>query len=482
MDVSKGNALNNISSPHRSLRVSAVTLTASLCLASHAELAPAANTPLPTTPGLTSVQQPVANAIDVVCPDLVFNRNVAPNPSGTEPERLAYSCSAMVVTSYVQQFGTNPPFDPTGSLDLRISNERLRELVQAAGPVQMNAQKQVTTTSARLNLLAARLFDLRGGARGFSVSMNDADAPQHAAAAQASGGGASADFGGRLGGFVKLAGNWGKVDRTDLQDAYDYDAFSVLAGVDYRVTEAFVLGGAVSYEDTRSRFDNSLGHIDATTWSFSGYGTYTSGPWYVDGFVSYGHVDYDTTRTILIPSNNPSAPSLRGNATASPNGDQWSLAIGAGYNYALTGYTLVPFARLGYIHVKNKSFSESEPVTGLGLSVGDRTVESLQSALGATISTTVNTSSGVFNPYFTAQWVHEFKNDNPSINAKFVNDPNNLQFFIPTADPTRDYGVFIVGSSATFANGLSGFLQLGAAAGLKDATNYSVVAGLRKEF
>jgi outer membrane lipase/esterase len=214
----------------------------------------------------------------------------------------------------------------------------------------------------------------------------------------------------------------------------------------------------------------------------AGYGTYTSGPWYVDGFMSYGNVDYDTTRTVFMPSNNPGQPPLLGSATASPRGDQWSLALGTGYNYNMTGYTVTPFGRLGYIHVRNKAFSESEPVTGMGLSVDTRTLESLQLALGGTISTTMNSSMGVFIPYLTAQWVHEFKNDNPSIVAKFVNDPNGLQFFIPTENPTRDYAVFIVGSSATFANGLSGFVQVGAAAGLKDATNYSVTAGLRKEF
>jgi outer membrane autotransporter protein len=285
-----------------------------------------------------------------------------------------------------------------------------------------------------------------------------------------------------LSGFVKVGGNWGKADQTTLQDAYKYDSFSILGGIDYRISDDFVVGGAVSYEDTKSRFDNSLGNVKAQTWSLTGYGTYASGPWYFDGFVSYGNVDYDTDRTILFPSNNSAVATLVGSATASPRGDQWSLAIGTGYNYRMPGYTLIPFARLGYINVKNKSFSEHENVTGLGLAVDGRTVESLQSALGATISTTMNTNAGVFMPYFTALWMHEFKNDSPSITAKFVNDPLGLQFFIPTADPTRDYAVFIVGSSATFANGLSGFLQLGAAAGLKDVTNYSVVAGLRKEF
>ena len=46
----------------------------------------------------------------------------------------------------------------------------------------------------------------------------------------------------------------------------------------------------------------------------------------------------------------------------------------------------------------------------------------------------MNTSAGVFGPYFTAYWMHEFENDNPSIISKYVNDPFNTFFVIPTAE------------------------------------------------
>jgi len=447
--------------------------------------AQAQTTPLPTLPGYTQLQQNVANAIDVVCPRL-GPAGTSPNQNGTPAQRLAFNCTAMVVTSAVLQGKPVSP-ETAARFDLGIGNEQLRDLVQASGPVQHNAQSPVTLTSSSMNLLSARLFDLRSGVRGMSLSVNGVDVPlaESGSPANARGGAASADspLGGRLSGFVKVAGNWGNVDKTSLQDAYGYDAWSILAGADYRVTDALVAGGALSYEDTRSRFDNSLGHVDAATWSVAGYASYSSGPWYVDGYLSYGHIDYDTARTIVVPSNNPLIPTIVSNATASPSGDQWSISAGTGYNMALANnYALVPFARLGYINVKNKAFSENESGTGLGLAINERTLESLQTGLGATISTTFNTAHGVFGPYFTAQWVHEFKNDNPSIVAKFVNDPNNFQFFIPTERPTRDYGVFIVGSTATLPNGFSGFLQFGAAAGLRDASNYTVVAGLRKEF
>ena len=66
--------------------------------------------------------------------------------------------------------------------------------------------------------------------------------------------------------------------------------------------------------------------------------------------------------------------------------------------------------------------------------------------------------------------------------AKYVNDPFTTGFFIPTATPTRDYAALALGSSAVFKNDLSGFAQFSAALGLKDATNYGLVIGLRKQF
>ena len=143
---------------------------------------------------------------------------------------------------------------------------------------------------------------------------------------------------------------------------------------------------------------------------------------------------------------------------------------------------MTPTARLGYIWVKNDAFSETESREGLGLAVEERTIKSLQSALGAKISTVVSTSYGVFGPYFNAQWMHEFENDSPSIVSKYVADPTNTFFAIPTAGPTRNYALLAVGSSGTFQNDISAFLQFTAAVGLDNETVYGLVFGLRKQF
>lgn len=433
--------------------------------------------------GLTELQQPTATAVNVVCANFVAN-GYAANLNGTPEERLFWSCRAMVQSAN-QLAGSGPT---SNSLD--ISNEQLRTGVQAVSPVQMNAQKQIGVEASKMNQLSSRLLGVRGGMRGFVVGANGQELPSRSTQLArthglegATGGGAAADdpFGGRWGGFLNVGYSWGDVDQTSLQDAYDYGSWNVLAGADYRVSDSLVVGAAVSYSETRSDYDLSLGRIKASTLGVAGYGSYYVDDWYVDGFVAYGSVDYDTIRNIFVPSNSGSPP-INTSATANPSGDQWSASIGVGRNFDVRSFTVTPTARLVYIQVENDAIVESEPDFGLGLVVESRTIRSVQSVVGVKFSTVLNTQAAVLGPYFTVQWMHEFENDTPSILSKYVNDPFNTTFAIPTATPTRDYAIVLAGTSATFPNDWSGFAQVSAALGLKNESNYGVVVGIRKQF
>jgi outer membrane lipase/esterase len=291
--------------------------------------APGSNGNLATLPGLTELQQPTATAVNVVCAQFSApNSGYVASPTGTPEQKLFYSCRVMVQTANQ----VNPAVPGSTANSLNISNDQLRTGVQALSPVQMNAQKQKSVEAAKASQIGTRLLDLRGGARGFTVGMNGNT--QQAGAATPTGGGAAADdaAGSRWGGFFNIAYSWGDVDQTTLQDGYKYDSVGLLAGADYRVSDNFVLGGAVSYSDTHSDYDQSLGNVKARTTGIAGYGTYYVDQWYVDGFVAYGWIDYDSTRNILIPSNSvatPVVPPINTSATASPRGNQWSLSIGA---------------------------------------------------------------------------------------------------------------------------------------------------------
>jgi outer membrane lipase/esterase len=354
----------------------------------------------------------------------------------------------------------------------------------------MNAQKQMAVDASRNNIVLSRLTDLRGGARGLSVALNDVNLTSTEGSSTfgwpglaGRGGGASADplLAERWGAFVNAAYNWGKVDQTDLQDAYDFSNRGLVAGLDYRIGTDFVVGGAFSYQKTKSDYNSNLGSVDASTYSLALYGTYYKDNFYFDGLLGYGWINYDTERVIDIPSAT-TVTGINTRATASPKGNQWSLVVGGGYNFVREASTITPFLRFGYLYVKNDAFQEDEPNAGLALAVDERTVDSLQSALGVRLSHAVGTSFGVVTPYVSAQWNHEFLSGQSSITSKYVNDPSNSFFVIPTEDTGSNYAVFLLGLSGQFQRGISAFIQYGTTAWLKNVSNQTVSLGVRIPF
>ena len=105
---------------------------------------------LPSVPGITDLQKPVASTVQTVCialNGLGGNPPIAsPNPNGTPTERLSNSCTLMVSTAFHNQGGP-PPFDPNSAFNLQITNDQLNRGTQAIAPVQMNAQKQISVES-----------------------------------------------------------------------------------------------------------------------------------------------------------------------------------------------------------------------------------------------------------------------------------------------------------------------------------------------
>src|SRR5450759_2769946 len=231
----KGSPLKNLL-PYRLLGDIAKMAGGLVLCAGYAGLA--ASQGLPSVPGITELQRPVASTVQTVCialNGLGGNPPIAtPNPNGTPTERLSNSCTLMVSTAFFNQ-GTPPGFDPNGVFNLRITDEQLKRGIQAIAPVQMNAQKQISVESSKMSLVGSRLLDLRSGSRGLVVGFNGRETPQAAdaqrsatALEEARGGAAGPDdaLSGRWGGLVNVGYAWGDVDQTPLQDAYKYNSFS----------------------------------------------------------------------------------------------------------------------------------------------------------------------------------------------------------------------------------------------------------------
>jgi len=416
---------------------------------------------LVTVPGLNALQLPTARAIDILCPQLA-SRSLT---SGEQ--QLFTSCSAMRAS---------------------VSSSTPAEVafaVQATAAEEMHAQGRVATSAVGRNAIYGRLLALRGGGRGFLLTGSGFDEGDRFGTAadalpdRARGGGAAGDdaLAGRWGGFLNANYNTGDRDGTEREDGFEFNDYGLTGGLDYRFSDALAVGVALSWSQTDVDFSRDAGDVESANWGLSAYASYTIGDWYVDGHVGFSRLDYDTRRNIVVP-----ALGFNTAARGSTEGDQWTATVGAGYDLRLRNLTVTPYGRVDYLHLDVDGFTEREPSAGLGLDIGSRTTRSLQSAVGARLSTPLSTARGVFTPYAAVEWNHEFQNDSRSLVAKFTHDPFNTFFAIPTERPDRNFFTVSLGVATVFAGGMSAFANLDSVVGLEDTESYAFTVGVRGEF
>lgn len=462
----------------KSIQVTRGSLPSLLAVSAGFFYASCANADLNAVSGMTPVQAPVASTIQTICPKMA-----AQSSSLTaEQQLLLSSCRKLVQTSNGLQHS-----GPSGQ-SLGLTESGLRAALQGVSPEEMNAQNRSRTFAGNAPI-GARLLALRRGAGGGPLASSTFDLNGQPLLLSemlpfgSRGGGASADSGpgGPWSGFVQGHYNWGTRDRSAVEDRFDFHDVGVTAGVDYRFSDSTVAGIALSYAHTKADFDNGLGDVESNNAGVSLYGSHSFGKAYVEGFVGYTKVDFDSARRILVPSTT-GVSGFDTTAKGSTNADQFTASIATGYDWSRDSMTITPFVRLSYAHLGIDGFTERESRSSLGLDVKSRSVNSLQSAIGAQITKAISVQSGVISPYAAIEWNHEFQNNNENIVAKYTHDPFNTFFTIPTAHPDRDYFTLRAGLTSVFPSGVSAFANLDTVVGLRDTTSTSLTVGVRLEF
>ena len=447
-----------------------------------------AHADLADTAGLSEIQKNSAVAIQTVCINLptLSTRN-------SKQQDLLDRCRNMRQTAGTLGFGS--PGAPAFPYSLQVDAKTLGTIIQAAAPEELAARQKLAVEGASKNqssALRGRLSALRAGAKGLSLSGLNLNidgktslAEQLLRSKQRGGAAGSDGDNGRLGTFINGNYNTGDKQTTDREDGFDFDNLGVTGGVDYRFTDSLVAGLALSYDTAKSAFVNSLGDVKSSNIGLSVYGSYYIQDFYLDGHFSYSRNDYDSTRNIFIPNNNPGnkspPPASIRSAKGSSKANQFALGIGGGYDVHLGRTTITPYGRVDYIDLDLGAFDESG-AQGLDLHVDGQKVKSLQSAVGGLVSYAISTGFGVLVPQAGVEWNHEYKNESKSASARFVNDPFNTTFFIPSDNPDRNYFTVSLGLSALFKNGLSAFANYETVQGLDKIKNQGVTLGLRKEW
>ncbi len=439
---------------------------------------------------VTDAQRNTGNAVQAACSNLgtIFTNGGSVPLADPNQEDLRNECNRMVRTARALQGGA----PGSTNLGADATDATLAEALSRIAPEELASASKTSIEAASrgaTNAIRGRLSALRGGARGLAMN-GDEHRPQGLSYAASEvfgkpqrGGAAGADdagpLGGKLGAFVNASINKGDKDTTDREDGFDFDNWSLLGGVDYRFTDNVVAGVALGYNQTNVDFERSLGSIETNAWGIAAYTTVSFGKFYVEGQASYFKNDYDSTRNITYPTNAGQLPNRE--AKGSANGDQFSLSAGGGYDFNFGGLSVAPYGRLEFIDLSIDAIDESG-AQGLNLHVDGQDARSLQSALGGRVAYAISTGFGVLVPQASLEWIHEFDNDSRNVSARYINDPQNNIFFIPTESPDRNYFRLNLGVSAVFQHGFSAFANYETVQGLKDISHNSLLFGVRKEW
>ena len=378
-------------------------------------------------------------------------------------------------------------------------NQALQEITPERA-VQANAQVQRADTVQDQNI-GNRIAALRGGARGIStggLSFNTGDSRingDHLAAAMDDilmpALGASSDeepmllANSRWGVF--LSGELSKAERDESENssAFKLDTTVITGGLDYRVSDSFVLGGAVSFLDGETQLANEKGYVDGEGLSFTVYGSWYTDRFYLDFSASYGDTEYEQSRRIGY---------VLGNGTqvgqfmlAEYDGSTTSAFLGAGWDLVQTEWLVTVRATLDYLDSELDPFTEvaSDPNgsgAGWAVAMDGQSQDWLTGRLTGSVSRVFSADWGVIIPYVEVDIAHEFANDAALITGNFVADPTGTKLVVAVDEPDKSYYRGRFGASVQLPGGFSGFIDYGRLFAYDRWSEYTISGGLRYEF
>jgi len=370
-----------------------------------------------------------------------------------------------------------------------LNNKALPQRSQAQGVQQ-----------GQFNNLNTRFAELRQGGAGMSIHgltlVNDGRSLQLATLGDlfrkdpASDDEVGKDFA-RWGFFATGMIDRGGFSANGTRPGFDFHNASLTAGVDYRFTDNFVAGAALGYNHNSSTLDQNLGKLSVDGYSLNGYFTwYHNNDFYVEGSLVQDWLNYDLQRNIAYQIANLSGTgttTVNESATASPNGNQTSVALSIGKDFNRGAWAMSPYVRMVYSHLRLDGFSESasDPgAAGAGLitSVASRSLDSNLGVIGGRVSYTTSFDWGILIPNAMLEWNHEFRNDPQTIVTRFVYDPTQTPIVVTDKPPDNSYFNVGIGLNAVLPGGRSGYISWEHLVGFAGAHENRFSLGIRIEF
>jgi outer membrane autotransporter protein len=239
----------------------------------------------------------------------------------------------------------------------------------------------------------------------------------------------------QVGGWFQVLNNDSNQDKRDGIDGYNANAKGFSLGVDGQLTESTVLGLAFSTINTDVDSDDG-NKTEVDTNALTGYGSWTSGQFFVDGSLTYGQNRNHSKREIV-----PGAT-----AKGTYDSDLLGLSALAGYAFDIhNGMIVEPRVAARYSAVNIDGFTEKGGASA-NLTTGDQRMEVGELGAGVRLAGQFQVAGGVLEPEVKAMAYHDFIADSANSTSTFVLGGNS--FVTNGASSARDS--YEMGLGATY--------------------------------
>jgi uncharacterized protein with beta-barrel porin domain len=254
-----------------------------------------------------------------------------------------------------------------------------------------------------------------------------------------------------------------------------FSTAGVTSGVDVRVQDNIIVGGAVGYGSDRTEIGTATTRSDGRNISGLLYASYRPLPyWFVDAAAGYGYLDFDNRRSVAIDGS-----TVYGSRT----GATWFGSLSLGTEFRQAAWKIAPYIRADYVAADLKQYAE-QGLTNQALTFGAVGFSSSSAALGVRGFYDIPMRWGVLSPNVRLEY--RLAMDGGYSQSLFYTDlGSSLSYAIDQSAASRNLVTVALGLRARTAEGMALDLEVGSTAApgsIGSAQNRSLRAAARIGF
>ena len=349
---------------------------------------------------------------------------------------------------------------------------------QKISPDDLTSFYEISFSNAniqRLNL-EGRIDDIRNGSNGFNSNMKVNGAAVNTDERTGGDGKSSKSVvepifkpapENRWGVWTTGFGDFVSVNGDANANGYNFTTGGVSLGIDYRLTDEWVIGVMGEYSHTWTSLKPS-GSNDVNSGRGGLYATWFNHGFYLDAAIYGGYNSYNSSRS-----------ALQGLASGHTEGAELSTFISGGYDFHFGLLSVGPIAALQYTYAHIDGFTENGSLAPMQIQSGS--ASSLRSDFGFRLFYPWQVGKVIIEPSLKAAWEHEYMYSAFPVTAGFAGISGPTATF---TGPTEGHDSAIVsaGVSVLWTPTLTTYLNYDGQLGRNNYDSNAVIGGARISF